>query len=72
MRGVLRATQPVLRAWAAARPCSSDAAPIEVVNLADAFATFSAHWSPVVAGSVNDAHVKLVKLSGEFLSLIHI
>ncbi len=36
------------------------------VNLADAFATFSDHWNPRVAGEVNDSLVKLVKFSGQF------
>lgn len=37
------------------------------VNLADAFRSFSEHWSPRIAGEVNDSHVKLVKLKGEFV-----
>ncbi len=36
------------------------------VNLAAAFATFSDHWSPKVAGDVNDFQVKLVRLAGAF------
>ena len=36
-------------------------------NLARAFETFSDTWSPKVAGQVNDMHVKLVKLEGEFV-----
>jgi len=40
---------------------------IEKVNLSEKFALFSDHWSPKIAGAVNDAHVKLVKLSGEFV-----
>jgi mannose-6-phosphate isomerase-like protein (cupin superfamily) len=36
-------------------------------NLADAFGRFSDHWSPRIAGEVNDMHVKLVKLKGEFV-----
>jgi mannose-6-phosphate isomerase-like protein (cupin superfamily) len=39
---------------------------IKKINLADAFATFSDHWNPRVAGDVNDAHVKLVKFEGKF------
>ncbi len=39
---------------------------IEKVNLADKFASFSEHWSPKVIGEVNDAAVKLAKLSGAF------
>lgn len=37
------------------------------VNLAAAFATFSEHWSPRIAGRVNDCAVKLVKFQGEFV-----
>ncbi|HYE52546.1 MAG TPA: cupin domain-containing protein [Azospirillaceae bacterium] len=37
------------------------------VNLAQAFASFSEHWSPRVAGDVNDMQVKLAKLKGEFV-----
>ena len=40
---------------------------IEKVNLAEKFATFAEHWSPRVAGEINDFHVKLVKLQGEFV-----
>ena len=36
------------------------------VNLAEAFATFSDHWNPRVAGEVNDISVKLVKFKGQF------
>lgn len=36
------------------------------VNLAQAFARFSDHWSPKVAGEVNDSLVKLAKFSGQF------
>lgn len=37
-----------------------------MVNLQAGFAKFSDHWSPRVAGQVNDMQVKLVKLEGEF------
>lgn len=40
---------------------------LDKVNLADKFALFSEHWSPRIAGQVNDCHVKLVKLKGEFV-----
>ena len=40
---------------------------IEKINLAEAFARFDDRWSPKIAGAVNDAHVKLVKLEGEFV-----
>ena len=36
-------------------------------NLAEAFAKFADTWSPKIAGQVNDMHVKLVKLEGEFV-----
>lgn len=36
------------------------------VNLEDAFASFSEHWSPRVAGEVNEFQLKLVKLAGAF------
>lgn len=39
---------------------------IEKVCLADAFASFSDHWSPKVAGDINDMQVKLAKFAGKF------
>ncbi len=36
------------------------------VNLADAFASFSDHWTPKVAGDINEAQVKLVKFDSKF------
>lgn len=40
---------------------------MDVVNLAEKFTLFQDHWSPKIAGEVNDAYVKLVKLKGEFV-----
>lgn len=40
---------------------------IQVVNLAEAFARFSDHWSPKIVGALNESHVKLAKLHGEFV-----
>lgn len=37
------------------------------VNLAEKFGQFTDHWSPKIVGEINDAHVKLVKLQGEFI-----
>lgn len=37
------------------------------VNLVEAFARFSDHWSPKIVGELNDSYVKLVKLQGEFV-----
>jgi mannose-6-phosphate isomerase-like protein (cupin superfamily) len=40
---------------------------IEKVNLAAKLALFSDHFSPKVVGELNDSHVKLVKVLGEFV-----
>lgn len=40
---------------------------IEKVNLAEKFSRFHEQWSPKVVGELNDAHVKLAKLQGEFV-----
>jgi len=40
---------------------------MEVVNLSETLSRFTDHWSPKIVGEVNDMHVKLVKLSGEFV-----
>ena len=40
---------------------------IEKVNLAEKFSRFHERWSPKVVGELNDAHVKLAKLEGEFV-----
>ena len=40
---------------------------IQKVNLSEKFGLFQDHWSPKIAGEVNDSHVKLVKLQGEFV-----
>jgi mannose-6-phosphate isomerase-like protein (cupin superfamily) len=40
---------------------------MQKVNLAEALARFTDHWSPKVVGDVNDAQIKLVKLKGEFV-----
>jgi mannose-6-phosphate isomerase-like protein (cupin superfamily) len=37
------------------------------VNLAEKLALFSDLWSPKAVGQVNDFHVKLVKVKGEFV-----
>jgi len=39
----------------------------EKVNLREKFGMFADRWSPKVVGEVNDSHVKLVKLQGEFV-----
>lgn len=40
---------------------------MDKVNLADKFGRFSDHWSPKIAGELNDNYVKLVKVQGEFV-----
>jgi mannose-6-phosphate isomerase-like protein (cupin superfamily) len=39
---------------------------MEKVNLANAFATFSEHWSPKIAGELGNFQIKLAKFSGAF------
>ena len=45
----------------------SDAPHIDVVNLAEKLGCFTDRWSPKIVGEVNDMHVKVVKLAGEFV-----
>ncbi len=40
---------------------------VEKVNLEEKFARFHDLWSPKIVGEVNDFHVKVVKLKGEFV-----
>ena len=40
---------------------------MEKVNLKEKLARFTELWSPRAVGAVNDFHVKLVKLKGEFV-----
>ena len=40
---------------------------IEKVNLSEKFGLFAEHWSPKIAGEVNDSYVKLVKFRGDFV-----
>ncbi|KPK80181.1 MAG: mannose-6-phosphate isomerase [Gemmatimonas sp. SM23_52] len=40
---------------------------LEKVNLAQKLSLFDDMWSPKIVGEVNDFHVKLVKLRGEFV-----
>jgi mannose-6-phosphate isomerase-like protein (cupin superfamily) len=39
----------------------------EKVNLQGKFGLFADRWKPKIVGEVNDSHVKLVKLQGEFV-----
>lgn len=40
---------------------------MDKVNLAEKLSLISEPWSPKAVGAVNDFHVKLVKLQGEFV-----
>lgn len=40
---------------------------IEKVNLKEKFSLFQEQWSPKIVGEINDAYVKLVKFTGEFV-----
>ncbi len=40
---------------------------MEKVNLAHKFSLFEDHWSPKIAGEMNDSYLKLVKFKGEFV-----
>ncbi len=40
---------------------------IQKVNLAEKLALFTEYYSPKIVGEINDAHVKVVKLKGEFV-----
>lgn len=40
---------------------------IEKVNVAQKFSLFRDRWSPKIVGDLNDSHIKLAKLQGEFV-----
>jgi mannose-6-phosphate isomerase-like protein (cupin superfamily) len=40
---------------------------MRVVDLAETFGRFNDAWSPKIVGDINDMHVKVVKLRGEFV-----
>ncbi len=40
---------------------------MEEVNLAHKFSLFEDHWSPKIAGEINDSYLRLVKFKGEFV-----
>jgi mannose-6-phosphate isomerase-like protein (cupin superfamily) len=44
---------------------------VQKVNLSEKLAQFQEFWSPKVIGAINDFHVKLVKLRGEFVWHAH-
>ena len=40
---------------------------MDKVNLTQKFSLFQDYWSPKIVGELNNSHVKLVKLKGEFV-----
>lgn len=44
---------------------------MDKVNLAEKLALVTEHWSPRIVGAVNDCHVKIVRLQGEFVWHAH-
>ena len=41
--------------------------PIDKINPMEKFSRCDDHWSPKIIAELNDAHIKLVKLQGEFV-----
>jgi len=39
----------------------------ESINLEDKFSKFSEHWLPKIIAQMNDYHIKLAKVQGEFI-----
>ena len=39
---------------------------MDKINLSRKFNVFSDYWSPKIIGELNDSHIKLAKLKGEF------
>ena len=40
---------------------------IEKINILEKLSLFHDHWSPKIVGEINESHVKLAKLKGEFV-----
>ncbi|NJL93953.1 MAG: cupin domain-containing protein [Anaerolineae bacterium] len=40
---------------------------MDVINLAQKFALFSEAWQPRIVGQINEMHIKLARLQGEFI-----
>ncbi len=40
---------------------------MRVVNLSEKLASFTDHWAPKIVGQLNDYHLKLAKIKGEFV-----
>ncbi len=44
---------------------------MDKVNVYEKLSTFHSHWSPKIVGEVNESHIKVAKLKGEFLWHTH-
>lgn len=44
---------------------------MEKIRLSDKFGLFKEHWTPKIVGELNDNHILLAKLKGEFLWHTH-
>ena len=40
---------------------------MEVIDISQKFLQFTDHWSPKIVAQMNDNHIKLVKIQGEFI-----
>jgi mannose-6-phosphate isomerase-like protein (cupin superfamily) len=40
---------------------------MEKINLAEKFSKFNDHWHPYIIGELNENHIKLAKVNGEFV-----
>jgi len=41
--------------------------PLEKVNIAEKFTLFNEQWQPKIIGDLNDYHVKIAKIEGDFI-----
>jgi mannose-6-phosphate isomerase-like protein (cupin superfamily) len=44
---------------------------MQVINIQDKLSLFSEHWAPKIIAELNDSHVKLAKIQGEFVWHTH-
>lgn len=44
---------------------------VSKINLVEKFSCFTDHWSPKIVADLNDSHVKLAKVQGEFVWHAH-
>jgi mannose-6-phosphate isomerase-like protein (cupin superfamily) len=49
------------------RRLRNEEARMDKVNLEEKFGTFDERWSPKIVGTVNDSHVKIAKVQGQFV-----